>query len=552
MKKKITPPHYLRSFLKCDLQIFKGSILKFLLLLLLIMTFSNCQVEEEIVNETNQVALQYNEQVLLYLDQLKSKGTKDKSSKINALITQMDSNSLKTFNLNTTQQILIADVLSLPKLEDQTKIKLVFFLYENKIIRSRIMSFSNKNNVTDYNTLVLSVLNATKDKKQYTGTVSFYNPFQEIIQKNKYENGIMIENQVLSITNNDINAKTNGCIEWYWVTTYYSGRQTWDYMYSTCSCEENTYRVSTCGGGGGGGNGNTPSFPQVPTENQIIDFFSPEGEFIRYQFINNTWKIVLINLADVIVKTKPGKYSFLIFNYPVNQQKVYNDGMVYTFESEINTWSGVIEATDPCDQLKSQITNTNYQAKIVDLKGKTTLKKESGYMQKTDGSYHQLTNVGSDQLKFVIDATTVGFLHTHLDEYDTGTYDNEGNSIINQPIKMFSPADVKSFILLLINANKNNIPLSDVYGTMVSTKGVYQLRFEGSHADINLGINFDGLDEKYKKYFIKINNIEKAFSLFLKEQISIEGIKLFKINSNGTTEKKSLDINNKLESIPCQ
>ena len=147
------------------------------------MTFSNCQVEEEIVNETNQVALQYNEQVLLYLDQLKSKGTKDKSSKINALITQMDSNSLKTFNLNTTQQILIADVLSLPKLEDQTKIKLVFFLYENKIIRSRIMSFSNKNNVTDYNTLVLSVLNATKDKKQYTGTVSFYNPFQEIIQK---------------------------------------------------------------------------------------------------------------------------------------------------------------------------------------------------------------------------------------------------------------------------------------------------------------------------------------------------------------------------------
>ena len=192
MKKKITPPHYLRSFLKCDLQIFKGSILKFLLLLLLIMTFSNCQVEEEIVNETNQVALQYNEQVLLYLDQLKSKGTKDKSSKINALITQMDSNSLKTFNLNTTQQILIADVLSLPKLEDQTKIKLVFFLYENKIIRSRIISFSNKNTVTDYNSLVLSVLNATKDKKQYAGTVSFYTPFQEIVQKNKYENGIMI------------------------------------------------------------------------------------------------------------------------------------------------------------------------------------------------------------------------------------------------------------------------------------------------------------------------------------------------------------------------
>ena len=104
----------------------------------------------------------------------------------------MDGNSLKTFNLKTTQQILIADVLPLPKLEDQTKIKLVFFLYENKIIRSRIISFSNKNTVTNYNSLVLSVLNATKDKKQYAGTVSFYTPFQEIVQKNKYENGIMI------------------------------------------------------------------------------------------------------------------------------------------------------------------------------------------------------------------------------------------------------------------------------------------------------------------------------------------------------------------------
>ena len=156
------------------------------------MTFSNCQVEEEIVNETNQVALQYNEQVLLYLAQLKSKGTKDKSSKINALIAQLDGNSLKTFNLKTTQQILIADVLPLPKLEDQTKIKLVFFLYENKIIRSRIISFSNKNTVTNYNSLVLSVLNATKDKKQYAGTVSFYTPFQKIVQKSKYKNGIMI------------------------------------------------------------------------------------------------------------------------------------------------------------------------------------------------------------------------------------------------------------------------------------------------------------------------------------------------------------------------
>ena len=62
------------------------------------MTFSNCQVEEEIVNETNQVALQYNEHVLLYLAQLKSKGTKDKSSKNLKVISRSKNRAMNQYD----------------------------------------------------------------------------------------------------------------------------------------------------------------------------------------------------------------------------------------------------------------------------------------------------------------------------------------------------------------------------------------------------------------------------------------------------------------------
>lgn len=241
----------------------------------------------------------------------------------------------------------------------------------------------------------------------------------------------------------------------------------------------------------------------------------------------------------------------------------YTTTVIYPCDSPSNTdekyiphitpvYLKIDASKNPCDQLKTQNTNADFKSKITELATKTKLKKETGYAQKTDGSYQSLTNSGGDQLNFATDATTIGFMHTHLDPYESGNYDPDGNPEIRSPIKMFSPADVKSFISLLINANRNNIPLSDVYGTMVASNGVYQLRFEGNYSDINTGLNFDGLKEKYRDYFRRFSNPEKAFALFLKDQIGINGISLYKLKSDGTSEKKSLDTNNKLTTTPCQ
>ncbi|MDN3674181.1 hypothetical protein QWY99_14050 [Flavobacterium branchiarum] len=205
---------------------------------------------------------------------------------------------------------------------------------------------------------------------------------------------------------------------------------------------------------------------------------------------------------------------------------------------------------NPCDQIKKQNTNPNFKAKQDELSKKTKLKKETGYLENKDRSFTALTNLSSDSMKLPHDANTIGYMHTHLDDYDTGTADLNDNPIINRPIKMFSPADVQSFMVLLVKANKNGIPLSDIYGTMISSKGNYTLRLEDSYSNLNLGLNFKELNEKYETTMRKSNSKERGFLKFMKEN-NITGISLFKINNDGTTDKKTLDAKDKLTTTPC-
>jgi hypothetical protein len=178
------------------------------------------------------------------------------------------------------------------------------------------------------------------------------------------------------------------------------------------------------------------------------------------------------------------------------------------------------------------------------------LKNESGYAQKTDGSYQSLTNNGGDQLNFANDATTIGFIHTHLDPYETGEYNSDGEPKINSPIQIFSPADVKSFIGLINNANRNTISFDSIYGTVVTSTTTYTLKFDGNYSGLNQGIVFDkATDVQYTKDIMK-NGLENGFLKFLKDN-GINGVSLYKVNKDGTSEKKSLDSNNNTTTTPC-
>ena len=208
------------------------------------------------------------------------------------------------------------------------------------------------------------------------------------------------------------------------------------------------------------------------------------------------------------------------------------------------------EVADPCDQLKIQNSNTDYLGKIQSLEKNTGLKSETGFIENKDGTFKDLINTTNDGLDVPQDANTIGFNHTHIDDYESGHYDQDGNPIINQPIKIFSPKDVKTFIILLNNANRQNISLGSIYGKVISSSNTYTLKFEGVISDINQSISFNkALDKNYKKA-IRKNGLESGFLKFLKEN-GIKGVSLYKINTDGTAEKKSLDTNSTLTSTPC-
>ncbi|WP_395049514.1 hypothetical protein [Flavobacterium sp.] len=208
---------------------------------------------------------------------------------------------------------------------------------------------------------------------------------------------------------------------------------------------------------------------------------------------------------------------------------------------------------DPCDRLKTQNSNPDFKAKIDLLKKNTGLLKETGVVQKADGTF--LDFVSSSNPNYMTPPAGTNFkggIHVHINPYPSGKFHPDGSPIMSKPIPIFSPQDIKQFLETLLNTKTNTILVADVYSTMVSSSGTYTLKFTGNIADINTNFNWGtDLDDKFKLATKKDGN-ELGFLLFLKDNIGIKGITLYKVNDDGTSEKKSLDAINLLQTTPCQ
>ncbi len=218
-----------------------------------------------------------------------------------------------------------------------------------------------------------------------------------------------------------------------------------------------------------------------------------------------------------------------------------------------NTSTSSTSTHNPCDNLKVQVADPNYKAKIAELKTKTGEKNEYGYSQNDNGSFDLLHNgTSGGSMSFNIQPNMIGYMHTHPDARENGEYDIDGNPKIESPIHMFSPPDVKSFLLLLLNAQANNIPLESIYGNMISSNGTYALQFTGNIDDVRTDFDWDGtaFTAAYK-LAIYNGGEELGFLKFLRDNIGINGIELYKIKDNGKTQNKTLNSNNKLQTIDC-
>lgn len=211
--------------------------------------------------------------------------------------------------------------------------------------------------------------------------------------------------------------------------------------------------------------------------------------------------------------------------------------------------------TDPCAKMKSQ-NNPEFQSKVGVLETNLDEKKETGWVEKKDGTfeYKDTASTNNDSNSLSLGDPTgdmKGYMHTHVNDYQ----DPDGNMRLG--FKIFSPADVIYFNQMVALAQQNGTPLDEVYAIMVSGKGNYQIRFTGNINQIKTAYPNTKADYNimYTKYFQnnKQNSDEINFLKFIEEQMYVKGVTLVKINSDGTTVKKTLNsTKTDVIDVPCQ
>ncbi|GAL73839.1 hypothetical protein [Nonlabens ulvanivorans] len=140
-----------------------------------------------------------------------------------------------------------------------------------------------------------------------------------------------------------------------------------------------------------------------------------------------------------------------------------------------------------------------------------------------------------------IDSTTIGMMHTHYDNYPNGDFSVNGTPMMTATIKVPSPGDVGVFLKLLRNAAANNIPLEQVYVTMISSKGNYTLKYEGSALDIPSGgsvnmLSPEDFEKKYAKY-VKDFGKQRGLLKFIKDKMAVTNVALYNTRYNGKVKR---------------
>ncbi|MCD1116213.1 hypothetical protein [Chryseobacterium turcicum] len=126
------------------------------------------------------------------------------------------------------------------------------------------------------------------------------------------------------------------------------------------------------------------------------------------------------------------------------------------------------------------------------------------------------------------------YIHVHLDK--------EG------AIKIFSPADVHTFLLKCVRNAKEKGNMSDAYAMVITSQGNYMLKYSGN-GGYTLAGQYSTWKESYDRKYLELiennkltqENIEKIFTQFLKETINISGLEVYKIDK--TTGNPSINLN---------
>ena len=472
----------------------KKSVLFFLLIGMTF--FTSCETQETVLTEQNKTTSIYNTAIVDYFNNYKASlsNNKERTKKISALMAAIDYNNIKYFDLKTTEKLLVADLKEFNFTQNATNNKLILFVNDNKIARARLVNFESQDPFNQYDDLILSILNMDKTKLNYTGRVNQFDIIQNKEFSNVFSDGKLIENGATkNKVLNSIAAKGD-CIDWYWITTYSDGRQTEEFLFTTCDpCDALLDKSANCGGGGGSSgasSGAFPSFPPNPFDKQTYSFTSPDGVYTeyRYDITKNLWVIVINNLPDVVVRSNPTKYPKLVIIWPFHNQKVVSDGLIYTYDaSGTGNWEGetateenIAQAIedqidnsklDPCpkaimDQLKN--TSNSDITKILTKFGANsiyTVDMKMGAMQKP-GDFAETTTISKNN--YLITVTQ--------NDFTSATKLFKATALLHETIHAYMLSVIEDYNTFPNNAPFANFPeLFNIYVSKINnvTNAVY-------------------------------------------------------------------------------
>lgn len=307
----------------------------------------------------------YKGEILDYISSYKNVVASNQIEKINDLASAINFKRVKIYQLRTTEKVIIADLKILNGFsQGDNMMKALFFVNQGKIVRSNIATFNSKTSSTEHDQLVLSVLNGGGMKSGYSGKVSLFNLYRELILFNSFQNGTL---DAVGFTRRQKLGKnggrSNSCTDWYLVTYYANGNVTKDYVFTTCDNGCSFYRMgrTNCGGGGdgGGASGGTVAgveLPANPVDGTTYEYTDKNGQYTKYKFnaAINTWGIVVVILPALVVEAKLDEYPFLDIDWPGayhGQIVLGTDNFIYTFGSDGN-WKGIQciqnQLSNPC------------------------------------------------------------------------------------------------------------------------------------------------------------------------------------------------------------
>ncbi|TDW46619.1 hypothetical protein EV144_106293 [Flavobacterium sp. 270] len=338
--------------------------------LILVIFLSNCQDRDDALQEIDYTAPAiYKQKVDDYWNELKLGLRPEQLSKIEELSTEIDINSLKIYNLRTTEKLLIANVNYLQGLDGV--IKIIFYVNENKIVRSNIVTLKANDANSNYDKVIVSILNADNKDFSYSGEITFMSLSKIKLLYSKYNQGRITDNITLSPARNGSKTnKTQGsCTEYWWITRSGGEIISRVLLFVICDCSgggggggggvgAEDSKMSNCEGGtniflGGSGASSTtsykPTLPLSPVDNQTYRFTDPAGVCTEYIFkaASNSWQISQVILPNIIIANNRDNYGILEFQWPANNQKVYDPftHIFYRYDQGSDSWIG-LPATD--------------------------------------------------------------------------------------------------------------------------------------------------------------------------------------------------------------